>query len=218
METEILVSGTAVLRVLPDRAVLRVEVDGEGQTRDQAYGQAAPLAAAVDEVLERHRGPIERVVTASLMVHPKTRWKRGQSIRTGWRASRVTIVEVVDFTVLGDLLAELAAAGGAVDGPNWVLDADNPVHVEARRQAAADARQRADAYAEALGLQVVAVAWVAEPGLRRGSGGGFGDDGVAFARAAAAPAGGGFDETISVTPDELPVNCKVEVGFTFGAA
>jgi uncharacterized protein len=218
METEILVSGTAVLRVQPDRAVLRVEVDGEGQTRDQAYGQAAPLALAVDEVLERHREPIERTVTASLMVHPKTRWKRGQSIRTGWQASRVTIVEVVDFTVLGDLLAELAAAGGAVDGPNWVLDPDNPVHVEARRQAAADARQRADAYAEALGLRVVAVAWVAEPGLRRGSGGGFGDDGVAFARASAAPAGGGFDETISVTPDELPVSCKVEVGFTFGAA
>lgn len=218
METEILVSGTAVLRVLPDRAVLRVEVDGEGQARDEAYGQAAPLAAAVDEVLERHRGPIERVVTASLMVHPKTRWKRGQSIRTGWRASRVTMAEVTDFTILGDLLAELAAAGGAVDGPNWVLDPDNPVHVEARRQAAADARARADAYAQALGLRVVAVAWVAEPGLRRGSGGGFGDDGVAFARAAAAPAGGGFDEPISVTPDELPVSAKVEVGFTFGAA
>jgi uncharacterized protein YggE len=218
METEILVSGTAVLRVLPDRAVLRVEVEGEAQTRDEAYAQAAPLATAVDQAIERRRDAVERVITASLVVHPRTRWKRGQSVRTGWRAARTTVLEVTGFAVLGDLMAELAAAGGAVDGPHWVLDADNPVYEEARRRAAADARVRADAYAGALGLRVTAVAWVAEPGLRRGGGGGGAE--VAFARHAGAPmaAAGGFDETIEVTPDEVPVTASVEVGFTFGEA
>jgi uncharacterized protein YggE len=65
MDTDIVVKGSATLRVMPDRAVLRVEVDGEGQPRDEAYRQAAPRAAAVDEVVERHRTAIAQVVTAS---------------------------------------------------------------------------------------------------------------------------------------------------------
>ena len=49
------------------------------------------------------------------------------------------MLEVTDFAVLGDLLAELAAAGGRSTGLPGSLDPDNPVHVEARRRAAADA-------------------------------------------------------------------------------
>jgi len=213
MDTEIVVKGSATLRVMPDRAVLRVEVDGEGQSRDEAYRQAAPLATAVDGVVERHRPAVAQAVTASLTVHPRARWKRGQSVRTGWRASRTTILEVTEFAALGDLLAELATAGGAVDGPDWVLDPDNPVHVEARRQAAADARARADAYADALGLRVTGLAWLAEPGLRQGGGP---DYPVAPAAAGARlMAAGEVEEVIDVTPAEMPVRASVEAGFSY---
>ena len=213
MDTEIVVKGSATLRVMPDRAVLRVEVDGEGQSRDEAYRQAAPLATAVDGVVERHRPAVAQAVTASLTVHPRSRWKRGQSVRTGWRASRTTILEVTEFAALGDLLAELATAGGAVDGPDWVLDPDNPVHVEARRQAAADARARADAYADALGLRVTGLAWLAEPGLRQGGGP---DYPVAPAAAGARlMAAGEVEEVIDVTPAEMPVRASVEAGFSY---
>jgi hypothetical protein len=216
METEIVVRGSATVRLLPDRALLRVEVDGDAQSRDEAYRQAEPLATRVDEVVERHRPAIDRVVTAALTVRPKTRWKRGESVRTGWRASRTTLLDVTDFAVLGDLFAELAAAGASVDGPTWAIDPDNPGHDEARHLAAADARERAAAYAAALGLRVTAVAWVAEPGLR------LGRDGHTVELAAMAAPGmarsAAIEETIEVTPDELPVTAQVEVGFTFATA
>jgi uncharacterized protein YggE len=222
METEIVVQGRAFVRVLPDRAVLRALVDGDGQSRDEAYRQAEPLATRVDEVVERRRAAFGRVTTAALSVHPKTRWKRGESVRTGWRASRASLLEVTDFTVLGDLFAELTSAGAAVDGPSWALDPDNPAHAEARRLAAADARVRADAYAGALGLRVTAVAWVAEPGLRlpgRHNGGGDYDMQMATMAAPAGMARGGpIEEVIDVTPDEVAVTANVEVGFTFDAA
>jgi uncharacterized protein len=216
-EPEIIVRGSAEVRVLPDRAVLRVDLDGDGQSRDEAYRQAAPLAEAVDRVVEAHRARLERVVTAALAVQPKTRWRRGENVRTGWRASRTTLLDVVDFTGLGDLFAELAGAGGAVTGPTWYVDPTNPAHDDARQQAAADARRRADAYAAALGLRVAGPAWVAEPGLRRGSGG----DGPPMMRAmAAAGAFGGAPEqdVIDVNPEEVVVGAAVEVGFRVTAS
>jgi uncharacterized protein len=144
-------------------------------------------------------------------VHPKTRWKKGESVRTGWRASRTSVVEVVDFALLGDLMAELAAAGAAVDGPAWQLDPTNPVHAEVRRRAAADARARADSYAAPLGLGVTGVAWAAEPGLRHAS------DAVAFMPMAAgmACAQAAEPEIIDVTPDEMTVDAAVDVAFIF---
>jgi uncharacterized protein YggE len=87
-------------------------------------------------------------------------------VREGWRASRTNIVEVSDLDALGPLMAGLVEAGAAVAGPTWTLAPTNPAHEAARRAAAADARQRAQAYAEALGVELGPIAWIAEPGLR----------------------------------------------------
>ncbi len=71
-------------------------------------------------------------------------------------------------------MAGVAEAGAEVTGPRWSLVPDNPAHEAARRAAASDARRRAEAYADALGLTLGPVAWVAEPGLRRpGPGDGY---------------------------------------------
>jgi hypothetical protein len=217
VESEIVVRGVGQVRVLPDRAALRVEVDGDGASRDEAYEQAAPLAAAVDRVLESHADRLARVVTAALAVQPKTRWRRGESVRTGWRASRVSLLDVTDFSRLGDLFAELAAAGGAVQGPTWSVDPTNPAHDEARRLAAADARRRAENYAEALGLRIAGVAWVSEPGLRPGT-----NHGPPMMRGMAVSAGAVesamADEVIDISPEEMTLDTTVEAAFTIAPA
>jgi uncharacterized protein YggE len=202
-----------VARALPDRAVIRVEVDGEGTSREDAYREAAKLASQVDDVVAAHASAIDRNVTAALAVHPKTRWRRGESVRTGWRGTRTTVVELTDFARLGDLFAELAAAGGAVSGPDWRLDPANPVHIEARRLAAEDARSRAETYAAALGLRITGIAWVAEPGLRETT------DTTRFALAARSmQLGEAAEEVIDVTPEEMTVDAAVDVGFDFAPA
>ena len=134
-------------------------------------------------------------------------------MRTGWRASRTSVLEVADFSSLGDLLGDVAAGGGAVSGPFWKLDPGNEVHAEARRLAAEDARRRADVYAEALGLRVTGISWVTEPGLRR-------TEPAQFTVAAAGMAGSASvnEDVIDVTPDEMTVDAAVEVGFQFGAS
>ncbi len=200
---------------MPDRAIIRVTIEAEGTARDDAYREAARLAGQVDAAVANRQSAVDRTITTSLVVHPKTRWRKGESVRTGWRASRTSVVEVLDFAVLGDLLAELAAAGAAVDGPTWQLDPTNPVHGQVRALAAADARTRADAYATALGLRVTGVAWVAEPGLRHTSDtGGF----MPMAAGMAMTRGGPPElDVIDVTPDEMTVTAEVDVAFTYAA-
>lgn len=215
---EVVVRGAAEVRALPDRAVVHVTIDGEGADREDAYANAARPATAVDAVLVAYEPALDRTTTAALLVHPKTRWRRGESVRTGWRASRSSVVEVTDFARLGDLMAELTSAGAQLAGPSWQLDPDNAAHTEARRAAAEDARRRADAYAGALGLQVSGVAWVAEPGLRQATSDGPGwVGGAPRGMALAAGPAQAETETIDVSVEEITVSAAVEVGFHFAS-
>jgi uncharacterized protein YggE len=213
VEREIVVRGEGEVRALPDRATILVTVDGEGASREEAYEQAAELVAGVDAVLVREADGIDRVVTTALLVQPRTRWRKGETVRTGWRASRTSVVEIVALDRIGALLAEVVAAGGAIAGPRWELAVGHAAHDQARRDAAGDARRRADAYAVSLGLAVGTVAWVAEPGLRLGTPGPFYGE-ARMARAVAAAGAPMSDEPIEVNPEEITVHAAVEVAFT----
>jgi uncharacterized protein len=217
VEREIIVRGHGEVRVLPDRALLNVRADGEAASRDDAYATAAKIATAVDAVFAAMQDAIGRVTATGVVVQPKSRWKKGEAVRTGWTAMRTSMVEVVNLDVLSDLVARLAAAGAAISGPFWQLDVANNAHADARRHAAEDARLRAEAYASALGLSLGEVAWVAEPGLRDHAGA-VAFQGVMPMSAGARVAGGMAEEpTIDITPEEITIGADVEVGFAITA-
>jgi uncharacterized protein len=214
MEREIVVRGTGEARALPDLAGLTVEVTADHKTRDEAYEARAAVAARIDKVLAEHAESIARTTLASLVVQPLTRWHRGEELRTGWRASRTSFVEITVLDALGDIMSGLVDAGAAVRGPQWSMAPTNPAYDQARRVAAEDARHRAESYAEALGLMVGPVAWVAEPGMR-----GEPTPPVPIARMAAAPraAAGAASEaaepTEDLAPSEMTIEVAVEVSF-----
>jgi uncharacterized protein YggE len=54
-----------------------------------------------------------------------------------------------------------------VDGPRWEIRPENPAHDEARRQAMADARHRAEVYADSAGLSLGDVVEVVEVGAEQ---------------------------------------------------
>ena len=211
MEREIVVRGTGEARALPDLASLRVEVTADRKTQDEAYEARADIAAKVDFVFSQHANAIARTTVASLWVQPRTRWHRGEDIRTGWRASRTTFVDVVVLDALGVIMSEVVSAGASVTGPNWSMASTNIAYDLARRAAAEDARHRAIAYSESLGLTLGGVAWVAEPGMRGPAAGGP----APTMLRASAPAGGAADpEPVEdLTPSEMTVEVSVEVGF-----
>ncbi len=116
MVREIVVRGTGEVRALPDQASLRVEVTADHKTQQDAHDARTKLAAGVDEVLSQHADVIARTTIASLLVQPRTRWHRGEDIRTGWRPSRTSFVDVVVLDARGEIMSGLVDAGAAVQG------------------------------------------------------------------------------------------------------
>ena len=208
---EIRVRGDAEVRCLPDRAVLRVDVEAEAESQAEAYALASQSAAAVDAVLDRFDEDVDRRMTAGVIVRPKTRWRKGETVRTGWVAARTTVVEVTNFARLGQLVAELLAAGASgLHGLVWEVDKTNPAHDQARRAAALDAVRRASTYAEAVGLGLGPLKWCAEPGLRSDAPGQVPvGAGARFFHAESTA----LEETMNITPDEITIQEVVEACF-----
>jgi uncharacterized protein YggE len=127
------VRGEGEARSLPDRATIRLTVEGEAESRDEAFARAARDASAVDAVLARFSSATVRNSTAALIVQPRSRWKKGEAVRTGWQAARTSVVDVGALDQLADFIAELAAAGAAAVGPYWQLDLSNHAFGEARQ-------------------------------------------------------------------------------------
>lgn len=198
---------------MPDLAVLRVLVAGEGSSPDEAYEAAARLAEAVDVVFRAQAASIGRVTTAALVVQPRVRWHQGEEVRTGWRAARASVVELRALDRVGNVAALLVGAGAILTGPSWELDRSNDAYHQARVEAAQDARKRADDYASGLGVSVGPLMWVSEPGLRVGGGDAGGMLASAGQPRAALLASGPAENSIDVAPGEIAVCAAVEVGF-----
>jgi uncharacterized protein len=197
---------------MPDLALVRVGVDGEGQSRDEAYQAASVAAAAVDRILAEYAAGIGRVTTAAVSVQPKTRWRKGETQRTGWQASRLSVAEISDTSQVGELLHALAGAGANIGGLSWKVAPVNEAHALARRRAGEDARARAGQYAQALGVELGPVAWAAEPGLRSTDR----MDWMSPAAGGQVLRAGAAEEPINVNPEEVTIQAALEVAYRLG--
>jgi uncharacterized protein YggE len=92
----------------------------------------------------------------------------------------------------------------------WEVDKANPAHDQARRAAALDAERRARTYAEAVGLGLGQLKWLAEPGLRSDAPGlvPVSAGARAFHMESASP-----EEPMDITPDEITIQEVVEACF-----
>lgn len=167
------VRGVGIARVRPDAVRIGLTVRHRAEASDEALAEAARQAEAL-EALFREFGLDEgRWVTAWLGLQEWTEWEESsrRETRRGYIASNRVEVSIPDTGSVGKLLAEATALSEAtVDGPRWEVAPDNPAQGEARRLAMADARRRAEAYAEAAGLELGPIVEVAEVGAERTGG------------------------------------------------
>lgn len=144
--TEIVTEGNGWHEQPGDRAELVVGFTATGRTRAAAVTALGERVAAVAPVLDvltvRHR---------RLWVHNE--WRREKVV--GCRAGEDIGVLLTDVTALeGVLSALLAAEPTTLNGPTWVLADPDAARREAQRRAVADARDRAEGYAAALGAEL----------------------------------------------------------------
>jgi len=162
------VQGTAMTRTLPDKASLDLRVTQVDRDPSEALRVAGERAAAVAAILREAGIPDAAWHTSGVSVAEEWRWERSKSVNYGHRATAVFDVTITDdLGVVGTIVSKAVAAGAEVTDQELVVSPDNAGRQEAYRRAALDAKARASAYADALGLKLGAVLRIDEIGESR---------------------------------------------------
>jgi uncharacterized protein len=159
------VRGHAVVPGEPDDAELALELAAVRPTPDEAYTDVAARSERLEALFGELGIAQEDRSTAGVAIRENREYdERGRPQHRGYVAASRTIVRLRDPALLARLMREAVTAVEArVAGPVWRLAPDNPARVEAYRAAALDARQKAEAYAAALGVRLGALLEALEP-------------------------------------------------------
>jgi uncharacterized protein YggE len=159
--TEVVTRGTGEFEVTADQAEVRVSFAANAADRATAVTMLGERMAGVDQVLHR-----DGVQIRQRNVHVGDRWDGKR--RSGSTAQQQLVLRVTDLAILDELLAQLLTAQPDwLDGPNWSLVDETSAVRQAQHRAVADARARAEAYAEALGGRLGALIRLADDGAER---------------------------------------------------
>lgn len=164
------VRGVGVARVRPDGVIVGLGVQHRSDAAAEALSEAAGKAQQLESLFRELEIDEGDWVGGSITLREREEWDESsrREVRQGYVASSRVDVRLSDSARLGTLLAEAAArVEASVDGPRWEIRPENPAHDEARGRAMADARHRADAYAQAAGLALGEVLAVVEAGAEQ---------------------------------------------------
>jgi uncharacterized protein YggE len=149
---------------VPDVAEIGAGVVTQAADANGAMTQNASRMAAVIVALKRAGVADRDIRTAALMLSPQYRYEANKPpVLTGYQASNQVRIRFRDIARAGRILDTLVAQGAnQIDGPNLVIDQPNAALDEARGNAMASARARAELYARATGLHVKRIVSVSE--------------------------------------------------------
>ena len=205
--TMLSVSADGSSEARPDLATLSLGVTTEGQTAQAALQENSRRMAALTQALRR-AGVAERdIQTSNVSVYPQQQYREGQEpLITGYQANNTVTAKVRNINNTGRVIdAAVAAGGNTINGVTF-SHADPEAQLDiARRDAIAEARRRADLYANALGMRVHRVVAVSE-------GGGYAPP-IPYPMAARMDAVSPASPPPPIAPGEIET--RVSVGVTF---
>jgi uncharacterized protein len=188
----------------PDLATLNLGVTTEGQTAQAALQENSRRMTALTQALRR-AGVAERdIQTSNVSVYPQQQYREGQEpLITGYQANNTVTAKVRNIDNTGRVIdAAVGAGGNNVNGVSFSYQDPDAQLNAARRDAISNARERAELYADALGLRVHRVVAVSE-------GGGFRPPIVPMAMERMAAA----DASTPIAPGEIETQVQVSVTF-----
>ena len=160
------VTGEATVSVAPDLAQIDGGVTSEAKTAREA---SDANNAAMGKVLLALKGAgIEEkdFQTSRLSLQPQSAPNRtGPSAIVGYRASNRVTIRLRDVTKVAGVIDTLVAAGANdIGGINFTVSQASKLLDEAREQAIADARRKAEIYAKTAGVTLGAPLSISEEG------------------------------------------------------
>ena len=151
---------------VPDLANISAGVVTKAATASAALQENAARMDRVIAALKRAGIADRDIQTSSINLNPEYRYPDNQSPQlVAYTASNQVTVRFRDIRNSGKVLDALVSEGAnQISGPNMTIEHPEQALDEARAQAIANGRARADLYARSLGMRVVRVVSVSESG------------------------------------------------------
>ena len=209
------VSGTGVVSVKPDRAVIQMAILTEAPTAEKASAQNADsfnvlLKALLDEGIPR-----DNIETVQYTIYPNYDYNAKIPYILGYRAYHVISVTVVPTQVadLGKLtgkIIDVAVAAGVnqINSIQFTVSDDKikDLRNDALKEAVLDARKKADVMVAALGVHILAVQQASESSYLPSP---------VYYRDAA-PVAAGAKASTELVPGELNITASVSIVYEIG--
>jgi uncharacterized protein YggE len=166
MGTRLDIVATGETTRVPDVAIITAGVVTRAAT---AGGAIQENSARMDRVLAalKRAGVVDRdVQTSSINLNPEYRYQDNKAPElVGYSASNQVSIRFRDIRNSGKILDALVAEGAnQINGPNLTIDKPEAALDEARVNAIANGRARAELYARAIGKRVTRLVSVSESG------------------------------------------------------
>jgi uncharacterized protein YggE len=158
------VSGTGEVSGAPDLLTADFGVETSGSTIAQALDQANGAATRMRDTLVRSGIARADLQTSNINIGSKVNDK--QAI-IGYTVSEGLTAKIRNLQRAGDLMSATIAAGGdaaRLNGVSFAIENDAALLIQARKNAFADARQKAELYAHEAGRPLGRVLTVSENG------------------------------------------------------
>src|SRR5690242_10842800 len=164
-EKLVTVTGEASIAVAPDMATMRVGVSSQEKTaREASEANARQMTGVLAAI--KGAGVAERdVQTSRLSLQPQYDPNKGTPRLTGFQASNQVTIRIRDVDSLPIVLDRAIAAGAnEMSGIEFGVSEQSKLLDQARDDAIADARRKAELYAKAAGAKLGRVVSITEEG------------------------------------------------------
>ena len=207
-QSGIWVNGTAEVAAVPDIATLWLGIEAQAATVAEAQAQANTAMDAVMAALAANGVDEKDIQTQRFSIYQVTRWDdfKDELEVTGYRVSNMVNVTIRDIEQTGPIIDAVAAAGGdytRINNISFSVDDPTPYYQEARQQAMADAKAKAEQLASLAGVHLGKPTYISEgtiypPVVYR-------DYGMEEAMAPA--------PTTPISPGEIEITLNVQVAY-----
>lgn len=161
------VSGTGEVTTVPDIVNLRLGIEATETSVADAQAQAMEAMDAVMAALTDNGVAEKDIQTQYFSIRQVTRWDRDtdEEVVTGYRVTHTVTVKIRAIDKVADIIDAVAEAGGdltRIDSIAFSIDDPAEYYDEARKEAVADAKAKAEELARLAGVRLGKATYISE--------------------------------------------------------
>jgi len=161
------VTGQGEVSGAPDIATLRLGIEAQAISVADAQEQAEESMSNVMDALTGNGIADKDIQTQQFSIHRVTRWDRDkeEEVITGYRVTNIVTAKIRDIDNTGTVIDAVAQAGGdltRVDSISFSIEDPADYYEEARKEAMADAKAKAEQLADLAGVKLDKATYISE--------------------------------------------------------